>query len=310
MSTPYIPASRSSLSDYAEQLLTPVELPPDPPQLTSNDRILLLGSCFAQEVGERLKPQFPEGHVCVNPLGPLYAPQTVVAVLQSWLNGEQPAAPFRGRDGLWHSWQASSVCSAPTEAECRQKLAAAWEQGREALAQATLIVLTFGTTRGYALRSGMSGWPDGLVANCHKEVADTFVEHTPELPALVAHLSAFCRQLSMQGNHPALLLTVSPYRYRKYGLHQSQLQKARLLLLCEELCAKAGASYFPSYEILLDELRDYRFYAPDMLHPSSQAVDIIAERFRRWAFSPALLAEGDARLRAWRQVQHRAIVER
>ena len=304
MSSPNIPAT----APYLPPLSTPVELPAAPFQLTAADGILCLGSCFAQEVGERLERQLAEGLVCVNPLGPLYAPQVVFGLLNDWMGDVPPAAPFRGRDGLWHSWQASSVCSATAETECRERLAAAWQKGREALRTASLVVLTFGTTRAYHLRSEDGTLRSQAVANCHKEPASLFVEQQPSLAELTAQGEEVLRRLARFNPQARVLLTVSPYRYRKYGLHRSQLQKASLLLLCDALQAAGLAHYFPAYEIVLDELRDYRFYAADMLHPSTQAVDIVAERFRRWLFSPALLAEADDRLRKWRQEQHRPLV--
>lgn len=304
MSTPFV----SHTPPYLPSLSTPVELPAAPFQLTAGDSILCLGSCFAQEVGERLQHQLAEGRVCVNPLGPLYSPQVVVALLDAWMRSEPPADPFRGQDGLWHSWQASSVCSAATEEECRSRLAAAWEKGREALRTARLIVITFGTTRAYHLRAAHQLSADSLVANCHKEPPSLFLEQQPALDELTSAWQDLLCRLAHFNPQACVLLTVSPYRYKKYGLHASQLQKATLLLLCDALQSAGLAHYFPAYEILLDELRDYRYYAPDMLHPSPQAIDIIAERFRRWLFTPALLAEADDRLRQWRQAQHRPLV--
>lgn len=282
-------------------LFTPIEFPPQPPLLTTDSRLLMLGSCFAQEVGQQLLPQLGPGAVTVNPLGPLYSPTTIAATLRAWLHDEVPAEPFLGHDGVWHSFQAASVCSAPTREECISRLQAAWHTGREALLQATHLIITFGTTRHYL----HEGHP---VANCHKEPASTFTEEEPQLPSLIGEWQDLLHQITALGSLQSCILTVSPYRYRKYGFHQSQLQKARLLLLCDALCQDAAVSYFPSYELLLDELRDYRFYAPDMLHPSAQAVEIIAQRFRQWSFSPALIPVADERLRQHRRSQHKPLI--
>lgn len=102
--------------------------------------------------------------------------------------------------------------------------------------------------------------------------------------------------------------TVSPYRYAKYGLHASQLAKARLLLAVDALCATDERSvYFPAYELLLDELRDYRYYARDLLHPSDTAVELIGERFADWCFAPALHTFARERARLLRAHQHRPL---
>lgn len=291
------------------ELQTPIEMPPQPRPLTSDSRVLLLGSCFAQEVGVRLQHQMPDGQVVVNPLGPQYSPEVLAHTLRGWLRGVPELPPFEGRDRMWHSWQASSVCSATTQEECVRLLHEAWEQGREALLSATHIVLTFGTTRYYRLADAADNQSGQVVANCHKELSTRFREEEPSLEALIADWQALIAELHALPQRPEVILTVSPYRYRKYGYHTSQLHKARLLLLCDALKDAPGAPhYFPSYELLLDELRDYRFYAPDMLHPSEQAVDYIADRFREWAFAPELLREADERLREWRRRQHRPLM--
>lgn len=287
-------------------LFTPVTLPTSGITLTSESRILLLGSCFAQEVGQRLVPQFPEGQVTVNPLGPIYSPTLLAQTLRAWLRKEPPLAPFLGRDERWHSWQASSVCSAATREECEAKLQAAWLRGCEALHSATHLVLTFGTTRYYQLQP-CAGETALKVSNCHKEPSARFQEQEPTLQELTEEWDSLFREMRTAGIQCDIVLTVSPYRYRKYGMHTSQLQKSKLLLLCDAL--QPHTHYFPSYEILLDELRDYRFYAADLLHPSEQAVDIIAERFREWCFTPALMTEAQERLRQYRREQHRTLIE-
>lgn len=295
----------------AERLLyTPVEAQPGAVQIDAASRLVMLGSCFAQEVGSRMEQQMPEGSVLTNPLGPMYSPMAISETLRSWMRGEAAREPFLGHDGRWHSWQASSVCSADSQESCTQLLTTAWQHGREALKSATHLIVTFGTTRYYRLLSP-TGSATHPVANCHKEPAARFSEIEPTLEALIADWQALTDELHAFNPSLRILLTVSPYRYRKYGFHASQIQKSKLLLLCDALCSRPDApqiSYFPSYEILLDELRDYRFYATDMLHPSEQAVDIITERFREWAFTPAMLREADERLREYRRAQHRPII--
>ena len=253
-------------------LQTPVDLPPCPFRLTTESRIVLLGSCFAQYVGERLADVLPEGQVTVNPFGVLYNPRSVAAALSG---GEEPL--MRGSDGLWRSWRRSGLFAAPTEEALRAML-------RPVPEDCDTVVVTFGTTRHYRLAES----PETVVANCHREPAARFTETDDSVDALVAIWDGLM-QRELAGRR--VVFTVSPYRYAKYGLHASQICKAKLLLLVDELCSRhTTAVYFPAYEILLDELRDYRFYAPDMLHPSPQAADYIAARFARWAFSDELAA--------------------
>lgn len=284
-------------------LYTPVALPPSPLTLMPGDGLVTLGSCFAQGVGERLQRLMGEENAEVNPFGVLYNPLSVAGAVSALLRGEpQDDKIFLGRDGLWHSWLHSSHFSAATREACREGIARRLSIASERLKRARLLVCTFGTTRCYELLDGT------LVTNCHKEPASTFREREPSEAEMLATWRETLTALRHVNPSIVVCLTVSPYRYRKYGYHESQLQKARLLLLSDALCRDVpGVCYFPAYEILLDELRDYRFYAPDMLHPSEQAADIIAARFTRWTFSEELLAEGEVRLREWRRSQHRSI---
>lgn len=288
------------------QFFTPLDLPATPSwQLFSSSRLLLLGSCFAAEVGERLSRVLPAGQVCINPFGALYNPASLAGALRLLLAPEVSRTDtveeslFAGRDGFWHSWLFDTHHSAPSREECRARCLASIHDVD--LTNTDILVLTLGTDRAYRLRDG----DERVVANCHKEPAARFAEETVEASCLSEVLD------EVQTRCPALhiLLTVSPYRYAKYGFHASQLSKARLLLWVDTYVQQGDGriSYFPAYELLLDELRDYRFYAPDMLHPSPQAVDYIYERFAAWCFSPELNAAAPARLKLWKQQQHRPL---
>lgn len=287
------------------RLFTPVALPTQVPTLDCESQILCLGSCFAQEVGERLVHQFGEGQVVVNPLGPLYSTDVIHHTLSRWLQHTPLEVPFHGHDGVWHSWDAASLCSGATEEECALKTSEAWHNGQAALHSCSHLVLTFGTTRSYALTS-TNREDSRLVANCHKEPSTLFTEVEPSLNEMISRWQELIGQIRSVNPQIEIILTVSPYRYRKYGFHESQVQKAKLLLLCDAL--KYSTHYFPSYEILLDELRDYRFYAPDMLHPTPQAVDIITERFRQWCFSQELMRQSEEKIKEWRRSQHHSII--
>lgn len=282
---------------------TEVPLPEAVLRIDDSTRVLLLGSCFADGVGVRLGDALPEGQVSVNPCGVLYNPasiaQTLRLLLADGAEREQLVADslFLAPDGRWHSWLFSTKYTGATRQEALACCLAAVTVDLELL---DVLVLTLGTDRCYQLKA------DGrVVANCHKVPAAQFDEvdcPTQELGAVIRDLQTRCPRLHV-------LLTVSPYRYAKYGFHASQLSKARLLLLADGLCREAAAegrsvTYFPAYEILLDELRDYRFYATDMLHPSEQAADYIFERFRTWCFTPALETSAAERLKALRRQRH------
>lgn len=278
----------------------PVTLPSAGPRLDAGSRVLTLGSCFAQHMGERLCDALPDGCVEVNPFGVLYNPASIAAALGLLLAGGPLPDDllFCGRDGLWHSWQhATPGFSAPERAACADNVRRRLNGARRLLDGADTVVLTFGTAHVYELRER----PGLVVANCHKEPAARFIERRLAPHEAAGLLATPLAELHRRYPGLQVVLTVSPYRYTKLGLHGSTLSKAVLHLACEELCARFGfVSYFPAYEIVVDELRDYRFYERDMLHPSAVAVDYVCERFAEWTFTPALraaAAEREARLR-------------
>lgn len=282
---------------------TDVQLPASSLQLTPSSRVVLLGSCFAEEVGSRLSDSLPEGHVVVNPCGVLYNPESIAQTVRLLLMEEHERRScleeslFQARDGRWHSWLFSTKFTSESSQGCVNRCMESLATGFDGV---DLLVITLGTDHCYRLRA------DGrVVANCHKEPAAMFEESVfGDSQSLHAALQWLLRQYpSMR-----ILLTVSPYRYAKYGFHESQLSKARLLLLVDACCRYfTNVDYFPAYEILLDELRDYRFYAADMLHPSEQAADYIFERFSDWCFTSDLRSFAAERLKELKRMRHRVI---
>lgn len=280
---------------------TIVPLPTEAPVVSPTTHALVMGSCFAEHVGERLLTALGPEQCCVNPFGVLYNPKSIALALETLLDSPAPSEDFpifEGRDGLFHSWLHSTHYSARTREECRERCLASLAEARRVLEKADLLVVTFGTSRYYIVDDTT------VVANCHKELATRFTEHDCTVDEIVATWTPLLERLRRLRPNLQVVFTVSPYRYRKYGFHASQLAKARLLLAVEEL--SHSALYFPAYEIVLDELRDYRFYNPDMLHPSEQAVDYIWERFREWAFTPEMNALYQQRIKEQKAQNHHA----
>lgn len=286
------------------QFTTPVALPSAAPVLTPESHVLLLGSCFADAVGQRLSTAMPADHVCPNPFGVLYNPASIATAVEMAHSDSLPAAAcFAGSDGWWHSWFHASTASAESREACQQKAEAALHSAAEALRSADMLIVTFGTTHTYTHQQ--HGF---TVANCHKEVPTTFRQDEMSISDIVSIWEPLWTMLHKHYPRLHLVFTVSPYRYKAYGLHASQLAKATLLLATERLCAlHPQIHYFPAYEILLDELRDYRYYADDLLHPSALAADYIFERFAQWAFSPTLTAFATERERLRRTEAHRPL---
>ncbi len=257
---------------------TDVQVPPPGFALSLQREVLFLGSCFAEHVGERLvRSKF---RCRVNPWGVLYNPVSIADWIRRTADASsdtpEPVWPLLESGGLHHCWWADSGLSALSADECRRKVGEGWQAVRTAWTRTQALVITPGTNRCYRRVEG-----GDVVANCHKQPAAAFEEVSLSSSEIVDTLGGALDALWRTAPHVRVIFTVSPYRYAKYGFHESRLGKAALLLAVDELCRThpERCVYFPAYEILLDELRDYRFYAEDMLHPSAQAVDYIGERF-------------------------------
>ena len=281
-------------------LMTPVVLPKQAPRIVPSTRFLLVGSCFATHIGGQLQRSGLQ--VEVNPFGVVYNPESIALALEAMLDERLPdACFFEGRDNLWHSWLHASEFSAPDEATCRKRVGERFSEACGKLRQADVICFTFGTNRVYE-HAGR------VVGNCHKEPASQFVERSLTIQEIVGRWHTLLERIRTVNPTVEIIFTVSPYRYAKYGMVENQRAKATLLLAIEELTREMErVHYVPAYEILLDELRDYRFYASDMLHPSEVAVNYIWQRFTSWAFTPEALKFAQEWERTERDLAHRPL---
>lgn len=280
------------------KLQTIVDIPKSTWQIEHSDRVMLLGSCFADEVGSR----FVRGgfDAMVNPFGTLYNPASIAAMLQCCITQNGNAEIFEDQQGIWHSWMHHSKFSAHTEEELKSNITAVHQQASDFLRNANVLIVTFGTAIIYRLKeTGM------LVANCHKQLDSLFVRERLSTDAIISQWQSLIHNLQTFNPKLKLIFTVSPIRHKRDGLHINNISKGILLQAVEEL----SDSYFPSYEIMLDELRDYRFYAEDMVHPSPLAVEYIWERFQETYFTSTTR---DAILKSnklYARNQHRMIVK-
>ena len=291
---------------------TPVSLPPEAIRLTPQSRVMFIGSCFADHIGKHMAACLPPSQVCINPHGPLYNPVSIRNALVTYLP-EAIAAPihpdgfFQTQDGEWRHWEYSTQFTAFSRQALEAQLITDWERTKNLFAQLDVLFITFSSDHAYWLEEGK--FAHSCVANCHKQPSRLFSESVQELKDMIYWWHYFLSDLHQELPQLKVVFTLSPFRYAKYGMHESQLGKARLLLLIEEMQREFGCfvSYFPAYEIVCDELRDYRFYDSDMLHPSQQATDYVWERFRSWAFTPELSTYADERTALLRALAHRPI---
>lgn len=260
-------------------LQTHVPLPEYPFRITYQDHLLSLGSCFAEHIGQRLADH--HFYSLLNPYGILYNPASIAQGLQRLLQD----APFQQsglfeHQGLWHSFFHHGAFSHPGREEALAKINAAYRRAQGFLLTANRMVVTLGTARVFVYRSSGE-----VVANCHKMPGTAFERKRLSPRDVIAALEPVLYELKNRQPELEIIFTVSPVRHIRDGLMENQRSKATLLLAAAELCEQLPfAHYFPSYEIMMDELRDYRYYAPDMIHPSEVAVGLIWERFAQAFF--------------------------
>ena len=242
------------------------------------NRVLALGSCFAAHIARKLAGA--KFRVAENPSGILFS---IAAAIRSYAD---PAPVTRGELGfdgeVWHHFGFHGDFSAPTADEALQKMNAARQTGADALRTADRIVLTFGTAWVYE-RQGEA------VANCHRRPAAEFSRRRLSVEEIV---ETFAELIEGPLAGKQIILTVSPVRHTGDTLAGNAVSKATLRLAAEQLTERFKCSaYFPAFEILTDDLRDYRFYADDLVHPAPQAVAYVWEKF-----APAVLTDEALRL--------------
>lgn len=290
------------------ELQTRVSLPEQILTLEPSSRVMMIGSCFASHMGDYLSECLPSKAVTVNPRGVMYNPLSILRCLGRfvWGEGYTGDTAFRGGDGLWHDWRFDTSFTAESEEALEELIAEREEETAVAFDRMDVLFITFSTDHAYLLKEAVGDEGDRVVANCHKMPAALFEEVNISEALLFEEWDRLLHELESTRPWLKIVFTLSPYRYVKYGLHESALSKARLLLLIDRLVQTHPKTfYFPAYEIVLDELRDYRFYKEDMLHPSPQAVEYVWERFQDWAFSDELTDFAADRKRILQRLAHR-----
>lgn len=248
------------------QFTTPVNIKPNK-SIDHNSRIVMLGSCFAENIGKKLiECGF---NVVMNPMGILYNPISIHTALQRIIEGREfTEEELFYHNGLWASFMHHGSFSHSDKNEALRMMNERLLEAHHQLKNATHLIITFGSAEIYE--------KDGyVVSNCHKLPARQFTHRLLSTSEITTpYYSLFPAPYSLLP-----IFTISPVRYLGEGAHHGQINKSTLLLATEQICKKTGADYFPSYEIMIDELRDYRYYATDMIHPSEVAIDYIFERF-------------------------------
>ena len=259
---------------------TKIDIPVSNFEITYEDGIMGLGSCFAENMGNKMKRVYFKTEI--NPFGVLYNPVSIRNSIELIMNNNL----FTKNDvfeynHLWQSFSHSSLFTEVSEDGCLNKINSGLNSAFEFLKQAHVLLITFGTA--WVFEERKSG---RVVSNCHKLPANEFVRRRLTVDEIVNCYTEIIIKLQQISPDLNIIFSVSPIRHWKDGAHENNISKGILLLAIDEIQKQfEKAHYFPAYEILMDELRDYRFYASDMLHPSEVAVDYIWNRFSDTYFS-------------------------
>ena len=242
-------------------------------------KYVLLGSCFSQYMGARMEA---EGyHAVCNPLGTLFNPESIRNTVLHALKGNADGLPMFRDEAMheWRCWWANTRFRNEEEALSRVEVQGTFSELGKSLREADKLFITLGTNVCYRLTE-KTPYPMMCVSNCQRQADVLFVEDRLSLDKVVEVMEETLEVLFAENPSLQVTFTLSPFRYKKYGWHGSQLSKATLLLAIDALQKgyQERVDYFPSYEIMMDELRDYKYYADDGLHPNMEAVEIIWNR--------------------------------
>ncbi|HLF36138.1 MAG TPA: GSCFA domain-containing protein [Cyclobacteriaceae bacterium] len=275
-------------------LRSEIKVNPPADQINLKDPVLLTGSCFSENIGSLLSSC--KFNVLVNPFGTLYNPHSIFRLMLSAAkeNFELPETDIVFNQGIYRCLGFHSAISGKDMPDLKEKGREAFHRSSDFLRKNKWIILTLGTSIVYVYKK-----TGEIVANCHKLPADNFQRQFMQVDDIVAGFSEL--HAALNGINPEIkfILTVSPVRHLNEGFDDNQVSKSILRLACDRIARQfSGINYFPAYEIMIDDLRDYRFYSDDLVHPNSLAVQYIWEKFNAAYFD----YETREFVRAWSKI--------
>jgi len=282
------------------ELRTTFNIAPSLHKITYNDPVIFIGSCFATGIGK----QFEAGHmpVLINPSGTVYNPVSVCNTLDTITDGKKyQKSDLYNYEGTWLSFNHYTDFSSEDPESVLDKINSGMEEAGKYISGAHFLFVTFGTARVYRWkRSGR------VVSNCHKIRSSEFTHELLTAGEIGTLWGKQLDKLQTLFPHMKVIFTISPVRHWKDGAHGNQVSKSVLFLAVEELLGHPSKpGYFPAYELVMDDLRDYRFYDDDMLHPSSSAVSYIWERFSECYFDKSTMELWNEVVRITKAFNHR-----
>lgn len=273
------------------QFFSSIHIKPLNPLITYSDKIMLMGSCFTEHIGNHLADiRF---RILQNPNGILFDPLSVCRSLVSYIEQRQYTTDdLFYLNECWHSWQHHSRFSHPDKETCLGMINAARQAAHDFLLQADWLIITLGSSFAYKLADGVDlefrKGPSHEVANCHKAPAQIFVKHLCTIEETLTALDNTIHRLFHVNPALRIMFTISPVRHLRDGVVDNNRSKARLIEAVHHLVNKFDRlSYFPAYELVVDVLRDYRFYDIDFAHPNYAATQYVLEQFASHCFDSA-----------------------
>lgn len=267
--------------------------------------IVMLGSCFSDNVGNALRRELFDCDV--NPFGTLYNPASIAGGLLDLLYGRRYCmSDLFEHEGVWHSFSHHSAFSGTDPEKVLSRINSRLDECTASLRTASVLVVTFGTAWIFREKAG-----NKVVANCHKLHPDSFTREMLSVTAIVGLWKKMLREVTARYPHLKVMFTVSPIRHLADGAHGNQLSKSTLLLAVDKICSEFPdtALYFPAYEILMDDLRDYRFYAQDMVHPSEVAVKYVYDIFKQSFMDSSTIALAKELGKVTARLSHRPLTQ-
>jgi len=277
------------------------ELPKADFSISHQDTVLFLGSCFSDEISEKAK--FSGLNVLSNPFGTVFHPSLLGSFITESIEGVNEER-IVNREDVFLSWDANSSIFGFSEEELQLKLRMLRSEFLEKIAESKTIFITFGTAWVYRNIDNHQ-----LVANCHKLSNSNFTKELSDVDVLHYEWIGVVQKIREINSGIKIVFTVSPVRHVKDGLIENNQSKSILIELVRRLTLTSGIHYFPSYEIIVDELRDYRFYKTDRVHPSEEAVEYVWRKFSSVFFNPETVALNQQILNFRKMVLHRSLHE-
>lgn len=282
------------------ELRTTFDINPSPLKITYDDNVMFIGSCFASSIGSQMEL----GHmpVMINPAGAVFNPVSVCNTLDSITNEKEFVfEDLHFHDGVWLSFYHYTDFSSDDPARVLEKINRRSREAFNFLKKARFLFITFGTSRVYILKKS-----DLIVSNCHKIPSVQFESRMLKADEIVDLWTKQLDKLKILFPQLQVVFTISPVRHWKDGAHGNQVSKSILFIAVEELIEHESApAYFPAYELVMDDLRDYRFYSDDMLHPSGSAIDYIWDAFEKCYFDKDTIRLWNEVLKISRAFTHR-----